>query len=150
MTAAAGVEPHHLLRPTHPNHVWHVDLTALRILWFRFTAAAILDGFSRKLLRLRVYSSSPRQRDLARLVQSAARKFGTPRFLITDHGTQFRNRFHAAMAGLNIRHVKGRVRSPYLNGKMERAFRRSKKGTFKISFFRSAPPQTKRPLLRRP
>jgi transposase InsO family protein len=112
-----------LLRPRRPNCVWHIDLISLRFLWFRFTAAALLDGFSRRLLQLHLYGRTPCQRDMAVLVRRAAREYGTPQFLISDHGTQFRKRFHAAMALLNIRHVKGRVRAPYLNGKLERAFR---------------------------
>jgi transposase InsO family protein len=109
---------------------WHgrcpyacLDLISLQILWFRFTAAAILDGFSRRLLQLTVYPGSPRQRDLARLVRCAVGESGKLHFLITDHGTQFHRKFHAAMGKLHIRQVKGRVRAPYLNGKIERAFR---------------------------
>jgi len=127
MAPAVGVQPHHLLLPTHPNHVWHMDLTSLRILWFRFTAATILDGFSRKLLRLKVYTRIPRQSDMTRLIRSVAKEYGSPHFLITDRGTQFRGKFHSAMNQLHIHHVKAKVRAPYLNGKMERAFR-----TFKL------------------
>jgi len=123
MAAAMDVEPDRLLRPTGVNHVSHIDLTSLRILWFRFTVAGVLDGFSRRLLQLKVYQRTPRQRELTRLVRKATTESGEPQFLITDHGTQFRRKFHAALIRLNIRHVKGRVRAPYLNGKMERAFR---------------------------
>ena len=119
----AGFEPRHLLRPKHPNHVWHIDLTSLRLLWFGFTVAAMLDGFSRKLLGLRVFVRTPRQRDMITFVRQTAREHGTPRFLISDHGAKFRERFHAAMSRMSIRHVRGRVRTPYLNGKIERLFR---------------------------
>jgi putative transposase len=127
MAVAAGDEPYHLLRPAYANHVWHMDLACLRILWLRFTIAAVLDGFSRKLLALRVYRRTPRSRDVLRLVQDAIRACGMPRFLITDHGTQFRKKFHVALARMKVRHVRGRVRSPFLNGKLERVFR-----TFRI------------------
>ena len=123
MPPPAGVEPRHLLRPKHPNHVWHIDLTSLRLLWFGFTVAAMLDGFSRKLLGLRVFVRTPRQRDMIGFVRQTAHEHGSPRFLISDHGTQFRKRFHAAMSRMSIRHVRGRVRTPYLNGKIERLFR---------------------------
>jgi putative transposase len=122
MVSAAGVTPHHLLCPQGPNQVWHLDLTTLRLLWRRFTVAAILDGRSRMLLRLQAYARTPRQRDMIRLLRQTKRQYGTPRFLITDHGTQFRNHFHAATRPMRIRHVKGRVRTPYLNGKVERSF----------------------------
>jgi putative transposase len=127
MAEAAGVEPHHLLKPAHRNHIWHLDLTCIRILWFRFTIAGILDGFSRRLLALKLFVKVPRQIDAARLVRSSIKKFGKPDFLITDHGTQFRTLFHQKMQAADIHHVKGRVRTPYLNGKMERAFQ-----TFKL------------------
>jgi transposase InsO family protein len=53
----------------------------------------------------------------------AITEFGAPRFLITDHGSQFRRRFKAAMTKRGIRHVRGRVRAPFLNGKCERLFK---------------------------
>jgi len=58
---------------------------------------------------------------MSRLVRQAVGQHGAPRFLITDHGTQFGRRSMPAMGRMDIRHVKGRVRAPYLNGKMERA-----------------------------
>jgi len=62
MTAPAGVIPQHLLTPERINRVWHLDLLSLQILWFRFSVAAILDGFSRRLLCLRAYRRTPRRR----------------------------------------------------------------------------------------
>lgn len=123
MEMAAGVEPYHLLTPGQPNQVWHLDLTTLRILWWRFTVAAILDGCTRRLLALRVYARTPCSKHLAALVRRTARAFGPPRFLISDHGSQFRKRFAAALKRLGTKHVRGRVRAPFLNGKCERMFR---------------------------
>ena len=122
MAAPAGVTPHHLLKPERIHRVWHMDLLSLQILWFRFTVAAILDGFSRRLLCLRVYRRTPRARDMAALVRRVAKKFGKPRFIITDHGTQFRRSFRTTMKKAGITCVQARVRAPYLNGKIERAF----------------------------
>jgi transposase InsO family protein len=65
----------------------------------------------------------PRTRDVARLVRVVAKEHGTPRFLITDHGSQFRKRFGARLADLGITLIHGPVRSPFFNGKVERAFR---------------------------
>jgi transposase InsO family protein len=127
MAAPAGVIPCHLLRPDRINRVWHVDLLSLQIPWLRFTAAAVMDGFSRRLLCLRVYHRTPRSRDMAALVRCAANQFGTPRFVITDHGTQFRRQFCCAMRKIAVIPVQARVRAPYLNGKIERTFR-----TFRI------------------
>ncbi len=115
MAKPAGTKPYHLLRPNYPNHVWHIDLLTLRLLWFRWTVVGILDGFSRKLLALHVYSRTPRARDIAALVRRKIKEYGKPRFIITDHGTQFRRTFHQTMKQLKIKHVRGRVRAPYLN-----------------------------------
>jgi transposase InsO family protein len=123
MAVPLGEEPDHLLTPTEPNHVWHMDFTCLRILWCHFTLAAVLDGFSRKVLCLRLYCQRPRSTDVIRLLRSLITTFGKPHFLITDHGCQFRKRFSAMVKAWGIHHVRGRVRTPFLNGKIERAFR---------------------------
>jgi transposase InsO family protein len=116
--------PHHILRPKYINRTWHLDLTTIDFLWMRFYVAAILDGFSRKLLALRVYRDAPRARDMIRLVRRARRQFGKPRFLITDHGPQFRAEFKARMKSAGIILVRGRVQFSYrLNGKVERFFK---------------------------
>ena len=123
MALPLGKKPYHLLTPKRVNRVWHLDLLCLQILWFRFSVVAILDGFSRRLLCLHVYRRTPRARDLAALVRRVAKQFGTPRFVITDHGTQFRQQFRTAMKKTGIIPVQARVRAPFLNGKIERAFR---------------------------
>jgi len=95
----------------------------LRILWFRFTFAALMDGFSRKLLRLKVFKGTPATAHMVRLVRSAVTSFGKPRFLICDHGGQFADRFTAMIETDGITVVKGKVRQPSFNGKVERLFR---------------------------
>ena len=123
MALPMGEKPHHLLTPKRINRVWHIDLLSVQILWLRFSVAAILDGFSRRLLCLRIYRQTPRSRQVAALVRRVAKQFGKPRFVITDHGTQFRRQFRSAMKKMGIIPVQARVRAPYLNGKIERAFR---------------------------
>ncbi|MCC6679477.1 MAG: DDE-type integrase/transposase/recombinase [Phycisphaeraceae bacterium] len=120
---AAGIEPHHLLKPAAPNRVWHLDLTTFRVLWLRFTIAAVLDGCTRRLLVLHVFHRVPRADQMIELVKRTMQSDGKPRFLITDHGQQFRKRFGTAMKDLDIHHVRGRVGQPFLNGKIERLFR---------------------------
>ena len=63
---------------------------------------------------------------MASLVRRMAKQFGKPRFVITDHEAQFRRQFRTAMK-TGIIAVQARVRAPFLNGKIERAFR-----TFRI------------------
>jgi len=93
----------------------------------RFYVAALLDGYSRKLLALRVYCDAPTTANMLALVRAAIREFGAPRFLVTDHGTQFRSRFRQAVKRKGVAHVQGRVRSCQFNGKLERWVR-----TFRI------------------
>jgi len=112
MEEPVGAEPRHLLLPQHPNHVWHMDLTCIKILWWTFWIAAILDGFSRKLLALRVYRETPCSQEMVQLVHRTTKESGKPQFLITDYGGQFRRIFHDAMCRLRIRHVRSKVRTP--------------------------------------
>ena len=127
MEEPVGINPDRLLTPRKPNQVWHSDITQIRILWSTFFIAAVLDGFSRKLLVLKVYAGTPCARNMAALVRGAAAIHGRPRFLITDNGSQFRGRFGKALRKCKIRHVRTRVRAPFLSGKIERFFR-----TFKL------------------
>ena len=60
---------------------------------------------------------------MVRLVRSAVRTFGKPRFIICDHGGQFANRFTTTIEADGITIVKGKVRQPSFNGKVERLFR---------------------------
>ena len=102
MASPLGKEPYHLLSPKWINRVWHIDLLTLQVLRPRFCVAAILDGFSRQLLFLRLYRRTPRACDMTALVCRAAKQFGRPRFVITDHGTQFRRQFRMAMTKAGI------------------------------------------------
>jgi putative transposase len=127
MKEPAGVKPHGLLKPKKTDHVWHSDITQIRVLWFTFFVAAILDGFSRKILALKVYRKTPCARNMGALVRNAAASHGSPKYIITDNGSQFRKQFGKAMRRQRICQIRTRVRSPFLNGKIERFFR-----TFKL------------------
>jgi len=117
----------HLLKPERPHHVWHTDITEIRVLWKRFEIAAVLDGYSRKLLAIRAFARRPNTHDMNLLIKEASRiSDATPRFLISDHGSQFRRRFKEACEQQGIKHVKGKVRVWQLNGKIERFFRTMK------------------------
>ncbi|MEL6797940.1 MAG: DDE-type integrase/transposase/recombinase [Planctomycetota bacterium] len=116
--------PKHIQHPTQPTQVWHLDMTDLRVLWKRFEIAAIVDGFSRKIVALWVFDRRPMTSDLAELVEQAADKSEvSPRFLVTDHGSQFRGRFRSRVQGLGLTHVRCQVRTWHLNAKVERVFR---------------------------
>ncbi|MGP1272056.1 MAG: DDE-type integrase/transposase/recombinase [Phycisphaerales bacterium] len=110
--------------PLRPNQVWHLDMTDLRVLWKRFEIAAIVDVFSRKIIALRVFGHRPTTSDLADLVEQAADKSEvSPRFLVTDDGSQFRANFRSRVQGLGLTHLRCQVRTWHLNAKVERVFR---------------------------
>tara|TARA_R110002073_G_scaffold206775_1_gene366753 strand:+ start:309992 stop:310996 length:1005 start_codon:yes stop_codon:yes gene_type:complete len=113
----------HLLKPSRPIHVWHTDITEVRVLWKRFEIAAVLDGYFRKLLAIRAFARRPNTNDMNLLIKEAVRKSGaSPMFLISDNGSQFRRRFMEACKRQGIKHV----RVWQLNAKIERFFRTMK------------------------
>jgi putative transposase len=122
--AGSQVNTRHLLHPSEPNRVWHLDITSIQFLWMHLRIAGIVDGYSRRLLALRLYSKAPTSGDMSRLIRRVARREGRrPRFMITDHGCQFRQVFEESMEQVGITLVRGRVGSWRLNSKIERVFR---------------------------
>ena len=113
----------HLMNPTKPNRVWHLDLTSVQVLWLHLRIAAIVDGFSRRLIALKVYRTAPTTEQMITLLQQAIKREGRPRFLITDHGCQFRKVFEDKLYLLGVKFVQGRVGSWLINLKVERLFR---------------------------
>ena len=114
----------HLMNPKTPHFVWHTDITEVRVLWKRFEIAAVLDGYSRKLLGIRAFNRRVTTNDLNRLINECAEQSGTtPRFLISDRGSQFRVQFTDACGAQGIVHVRCKVRVWQLNAKIERFFR---------------------------
>ncbi|MEM1109808.1 MAG: hypothetical protein AAGH99_14070 [Planctomycetota bacterium] len=93
------------------------------MLWFKFTVAALIDGYSRKLLGLRVCRGEASSWHAIQIVNDAVDRYGRPKFLITYNGCQFRTVFREAMKPLNIRPARGQVRQPNFNGKIERLFK---------------------------
>ena len=73
---------------------------------------------------MRIFGKRPTTSDLAELVEQASEESeGTPRFLVTDHGSQFRARFRIRVQRLGLTHVRCQVRTWHLNAKVERVFR---------------------------
>ncbi|MCB9848509.1 MAG: DDE-type integrase/transposase/recombinase [Phycisphaeraceae bacterium] len=116
--------PNHVRHPTRPNRVWHLDLTEIRVLWKKVEIAAIIDGFSRKIVALKAFPKRPTSTDLAGLVVASIDSNGAaPRFLITDHGSQFRSRFRRSVEALGVTHIRCQVHTWQLNAKVERVFK---------------------------
>ena len=116
-----GNAPKHVRHPTEPNQVWHLDMTELRVLWMKVEVAAVLDGFTRKIVALKAFGRRPSTLDLVKLIDQAISDEGVrPRFVITDHGSQFRETFRAAIDDLGITHVRCSAGAWHLNAKEER------------------------------
>lgn len=114
--------PFNVLRPQAINRTWHLDLTTFDFLFVRFYVAALLDGFSRRLLALRVYRDAPSANDMLAVVRANIREHGAPRFVVTDGGTQFQARFKRGLKRRGVELIKGRDAKRF-NGKVERFFR---------------------------
>jgi transposase InsO family protein len=101
-----------------------MDIVTIRVLWTTYSAVAILDGATRKLLSLRAYRSQAlNSQQMIQLIKATSKKHGVPANLITDHGIQFRNRIRQGLKSLGIKHVRDQVRTPSFNGKVERFFK---------------------------
>jgi transposase InsO family protein len=80
-----------LIIARHPNHVWSVDLTTVR-LWgiWPVNVLVAIDHFSRRLLY-----TQPLKRAQARCVIAALKrcftKFGNPKHLVSDQGVPFKS-----------------------------------------------------------
>jgi transposase InsO family protein len=118
------VAPHSILRPAHIRRTYHLDFTTFDFLFVRFYVAAVIDGFSRRLIALKVFPDAPTTAAILRLLRRTFREYGACRFLVTDHGCQFRKRFKEAIENtFGVTFAKERVRAATMNGKVERIFR---------------------------
>src|SRR5690606_29841245 len=102
-----------------PHHVWHCDTTVVPISsglwtpWYPFTlptfwpfswhVAVVLDQFSRKLLGFQVFFKEPTARDITHLLDATSAGVGaTPKYIVTDRGTQFRAHYVEWCSRLSI------------------------------------------------
>ena len=100
------------VRPRYPNHIAFIDITEIPGLFgfWRFKLAVVFDGFSRFPLAARAFLQEPTAPSIFRLFETAIERFGMPRHLVTDQGSQFiaedfRDRVH----DLGIRHRFGAI-----------------------------------------
>lgn len=94
------------------------------MLWKKFEIAAVVDGFTRKIVALKVFGKRPGSKDLAEVVEEAVGEADVPpRLLVTDHGSQFRSRFRRSIEAGGSVHVRCQIQTWRLNAKIERVFR---------------------------
>ena len=111
------------MNPKVPHFVWRTDTTEVRVLWKRFEIAAVLDGYSRKLLGIRAFDRRVTTNGMVRLINNRSEQSGTtPRFLISDRGSLFRVQLTDACGAQGIVHVRFKVRVWQMNAKIERFF----------------------------
>lgn len=94
------------IKAAQPHDVWHVDLTIVPIgggFWapwlpwalpqrlpFGHWVAAVVDGYSRRVLQLGNFAQQPTSRAIQKLLERTIREVGAkPRTIISDRGSQF-------------------------------------------------------------
>jgi putative transposase len=112
----------------HSNSLWHVD-------WFEYQDKHILifeDDASRFITGFGVFDNAT-ARNAVYALDEAVDTYGTPKQLMTDHGTQFTslprescpnpepNVFQERLKEYGIKHIKARIKHPQSNGKVEKA-----------------------------
>jgi putative transposase len=110
-----------------PNHVWHVDLTAIPtaggfwVPWFPFAlpqcwpfcwwVVPVLDHYSRRVLDFAVFKTQPSSKKIRDFLNHAIATAGCPpKYIITDSGIQFtHSKFKPWCKQNGIRHRKGAI-----------------------------------------
>jgi transposase InsO family protein len=124
-TTPHGPRPRRPVVARFVNHVWMVDVSVVQaLLGGEFYMAAVFDAFSRASLAISTYEHKPGASAMARLLRTAARSFGSPKYLITDQGTEFTGKgFRKAASRLGITHRFGSVQSIFAIARLERFWR---------------------------
>ena len=75
------------------GHVWMMDVSLVQsFLGGDLYLAAVFDAFSRAPLAFAAFDKRPGASAMARLLNAAARAFGSPKYLLTDQGGEFKAR----------------------------------------------------------
>lgn len=105
------------------DKIWSIDLHEVMIGPYQSYIFGILDHFSRKILHLGFHFGEPDSEWVINQVRSTIAEYSCPNSIITDHGEQFTSReFKKFIYNFKIDHRKGKIRSPFSNGKIERFF----------------------------
>ena len=103
-----ATKPTRVVTAKYPNHVWHVDITAVPIVsgfwatWSPFAlpqcwpfcwwVAVVIDHFSRRVMGISVWKERPSSLQIRHFLgQSIARIGRNPKYIICDKGSQFWN-----------------------------------------------------------
>lgn len=73
-----------------PNHTWNIDFTTIKILFINVYIFFVLDIYSRKLIYFDISLFNPTSFwTITRLKRSFAESIDTPKYIISDNGSQF-------------------------------------------------------------
>ena len=133
-----------------PNHVWHVDLTAVPMgggMWmpwlpfalpqcwpFCWWVAVALDHYSRRALGFAVFKQQPNSHKVRQFLGRIIANVGiAPKYLVTDSGTQFTcDGFELWCKQHGIRHRKGAIGQSGSIALCERFIRTLKDGCCRV------------------
>jgi putative transposase len=108
----------------HSNSLWHTDFSDAED---GKIVIAYIDDASRKIMGYAKLDNATTDNALL-VLNKAIKKYGKPKQIMTDHGTQFCAdeekvyRFREALKEMGIEHIMARVKRPQTNGKIERWF----------------------------
>jgi transposase InsO family protein len=126
-----------------PNELWQLDIKGpLNISGYgKVYPIDIIDDHSRFIVGMRIYGQQT-QDNVIDVLDTALDRYGYPRAIITDNGSQFTTRcegcytyLESYLALLGIKHFRTRVRHPQTIGKLERFHRTLKYELFKQVIF---------------
>ena len=108
----------------HSNSLWHADFSEDG---YGNHILAYIDDASRKIVGYGKFNNATTENAL-NVLYVAVKKFGKPKQIMTDHGSQFCidedrvYRFREELKRLGIEHIMSAVKRPQSNGKIERRF----------------------------
>ena len=105
----------------HSNSLWHTD-------WFEYKGKQciiFIDDASRFIPSYGEFGNANTDNSLKVFKQGL--KYGIPKQVMSDHGTQFENQFMEGLKEVGSKHIKARVKHPQSNGKAERVIQTIKK-----------------------
>ena len=105
----------------HSNSLWHTD-------WFEYKGKQciiFIDDASRFITCHGEFDNANTDNSLK--IFRKGLKYGIPKQVMSDHGTQFEEKFKEGLKEVGSKHIKARVKHPQSNGKAERAIQTIKK-----------------------
>ena len=110
----------------HPNSMWQIDIKTISTNPEKYSIS-IIDDHSRFLVGCEIQNHPVTVDDIILLLKKAIEKYGSPREILTDHGTQFYASWENTISSFTlwcnehgITHILAGVRRPTTIGKVER------------------------------